>query len=36
MSLLPPHYTDVMHLSLHEALKERAEWADCVWEIRRV
>ncbi len=34
VSLLP-HYADVMHLSLQEALKERAEWAECVWEIRR-
>lgn len=35
VSLLP-HYADVMHLSLQKALKERAEWAECVWEIRRV
>lgn len=35
VSLLP-HYADVMHHSLQEALKERAERAECVWEIRRV
>lgn len=27
--------SDVMHLSLQEAFKERAEGAECVWEIRR-
>ncbi len=33
VSLLP-HYADATHLSMQEALKERSERVECVWEIR--